>query len=64
VNAVGRAKNIYKIIFILFQTEIVSRSGVFGMATRLGAEKSGVRIPVEARDFSLLKRSRSVVGPN
>jgi hypothetical protein len=36
---------------------------MFGIATRLPAEQSGVRIPVEAKYLNLLQKSTPALGP-
>jgi hypothetical protein len=47
-----------------FNTFFISRISVVVLVTRLQAGRSGVRIPVEARDFSLLqKRIYRLWGP-
>jgi len=42
---------------------LASRDDVIGIATRLPAGRSRVRIPVGAKDFSLLQKVEPAVGP-
>ena len=46
------------------KSQLKSSGGVVGVMTKLRAERSGVRIPVRARNFPLLKNAKAASGIN